>query len=363
MPETYAGPALSPNLCQMKRAFDARGELVASPTVLSSEIALEDILSVDLEDLCKIPLKLNECYQRRPATMQDLFDEVVESLGDSLSERSDEAFPHLVCISGNCRTGSTALTNLFGVAGWPAYYQPLKTHLRQRLYGETGDVWQPPIAAEHPFVAIKEMIGPYTLADCLFDPLKILTEAGYPRDRIHVVLLDRDPYECLGSWKEKWAGRLTPAELHRNFAFAAVNSQRLRDSALAQQIDALSYVYALTRWPDEAVTALFQRLGSAAPSGVTDWGDNGDLESDQSRVRYPNEPPAYRFVGLHSSRDSYAFTGRGADGLTKGDRLMIEQIGLVEAYAGSVGNSCQDLPISASVADGLQEVPLVGGGK
>lgn len=320
-----------------------------------------ELIGLSAQELYELPLDPDGHYQSRSVTLQELTAEVVERLASGFAQRPPHSFPHLVCISGKCRTGSTALTNLFGIAGVPAYYQPVKTILRHRLLGGSGDAWEPPPAELEPVIAAKEMTGPYCLAECLFNPLECLLGAGYPRERLHLLSLDRDPYESLASWLLKWSDRLPRDVLLRNFVLASLNAQRLRDYAVEQQIDALTYVYALTRWPHEAVAALFRRLQIGKrfhPGVVDDWGARGALESERSQVIFPDEPEVYRVVGLHSSEASYSFKARDTTTLARGDRWLIEDALLVESYRRSVERCCQDLPLAENIRRRLLELPV-----
>ena len=49
---------------------------------------------------------------------------------------------------GKARVGSTALNNLFGMAGMPSYYQPLKAILRDALVGSALTPWIVPSATD-----------------------------------------------------------------------------------------------------------------------------------------------------------------------------------------------------------------------
>jgi hypothetical protein len=50
-----------------------------------------------------------------------------------------------------------------------------------------------PHAAVEPHIFCKDVGGPYLMAECLYIPLQMLIEAGYPADRLHLIMLDRDP--------------------------------------------------------------------------------------------------------------------------------------------------------------------------
>jgi hypothetical protein len=320
-----------------------------------------DLLSLAPEELHERCLEPDGTYQTRAVTLRELTAEVVERLASAFSRRAPETFPHLVCISGKCRTGSTALTNLFGIAGVPAYYQPVKTILRHRVLGGPGAPWDLPHAAAEPVIAAKEMTGPYSVAECMFNPLECLIEAGYPRARLHLLLLDRDPYESLSSWLSKWSDRVPHDELIRHFVLSSVNAERLHDYAVDEEIDAVTYVYALSHWPHEAVSALLGRLGIGErfhAGVVDDWGARGAIESERSAVVFPDEPEVYRFAGLHGSESDYRFKSRDTSDVTADALSVIEAASLVESYQRSVDRSCRDLELPGDVADQLAALPL-----
>lgn len=320
-----------------------------------------DLLSCSTEDLRHLRLEPDGKYQTRAVNLRELTEDVVERLAGGFAGRAPDTFPHLVCISGKCRTGSTALTNLFGIAGVPAYYQPVKTILRYRVLDGPGAPWDLPDAEAEPVLAAKEMMGPYTAAECLFNPLHCLTQAGYPRERLHLLLLDRDPYESLSSWLSKWADRVPRDELVRHFVLSSVAAERLHDYAVEQQIDAVTYVYALAHWPHEAVAALLGRLGIGErfhDGVVDDWGARGAIESERSAVVFPTEPEIYRFVGLHSSEINYRFKGRDTSALTDEERSAIDDASLVASYRRSLERSCRDLGLTDEICDQLVALPL-----
>src|ERR1700674_1589876 len=72
-------------------------------------------------------------FQTRTVALDTLTREVTDCLAESYRHRQPDDFPMLYCAWGKCRVGSTPLTNLFGVAGMPSYYQPLKAILRDAL--------------------------------------------------------------------------------------------------------------------------------------------------------------------------------------------------------------------------------------
>lgn len=139
---------------------------------------LADLVRRDHPSLGTMALAPDGKYQNRPAALDELMYEVRDCLGETFRRWAPEDFPTLYCAWGRCRVGSTALTNLFGVAGMPSYFQPVKVVLRHRLLGNVGEPWAAPTAAEQPHIFSKEMGGPYVLAESLFLPLQPLIEAG-----------------------------------------------------------------------------------------------------------------------------------------------------------------------------------------
>src|SRR5713226_5106036 len=252
-------------------------------------------------------------YQTRTVTLRQLTDEVTARLSLSLRSRSAADLPLLFCSWGKCRVGSTALTNLFGIAGIPAFYQPVKTMARHRLLGGEPKAWIPPEASEHPHIFSKEMAGPYLVVETIFNPLEMLLASGYPAEKLHLLVMDRDPYASLSSWVARWSDRVPRARLVEHFALSSLQIRRMRSYAHAYGIAVTHYVYEASRRPMEAIEALFRRLAISRhfhPGVVRDWNERGALDSAQSGISFPEEPPIYVVPGLHSSETQYRYKAR-----------------------------------------------------
>ena len=94
---------------------------------------LADLVRRNHPSLDTMVLATDGKFQTRPAALDELMWEVRDCLGEAYRNWKPEDFPTLYCAWGRCRVGSTALTNLFGVAGMPSYFQPVKVVLRHRL--------------------------------------------------------------------------------------------------------------------------------------------------------------------------------------------------------------------------------------
>jgi len=261
--------------------------------------------------------------------------------------------------------GSTALTNLFGVAGLPAYYQPVKAIARQVLMGQDGAPWTVPSRRLHPAIFAKETAGPYSLAECLYMPLQALIEAGYPADKLQLIMLDRSPADSLASWIDKLSGRLSVARLERHHILASLNGIRVEAQARAAGVPITHYVYEASRDPIRAAQILFQRLGLGGrftAAAVTDWQGMGNLESAECRVIYPVEPDIFDVPGLHGADTAYGYRDRRKSAPTEAQTALMAEFGLDSLYRASVTACSAELgydlaaPVEPLQRDRFQEV-------
>jgi hypothetical protein len=298
------------------------------------------------------PLAPDGKYQTRTVTLRQLTDEVASRLSRSLQSRSAADLPLLFCSWGKCRVGSTALTNLFGIAGIPALYQPVKTMARHRLLGGEPQIWCPPQACEHPHIFSKEMAGPYLVAETIFNPLNMMIAAGYPPEKLHLLVLDREPYASLASWIARWSDRVPRARLIQHFALSSLQIRRMRSYARANGIAVTHYVYEASRRPMEAIEALFRRLDISQhfhPGVVRDWNERGALASKQSGISFPEEPPIYVVPGLHSSEKQYSYKPRDTGNLSAAECRLVSELALPQLYQESVTTCIQDLGFDRSL--------------
>jgi hypothetical protein len=314
---------------------------------------LADLVRRDHPSLDTMVLAMDGKYQTRPAALDELMWEVRDCLGEAFRHWRPEDFPTLYCAWGRCRVGSTALTNLFGVAGIPSYFQPVKVVLRHRLLGNAGEPWAVPQASEQPHIFSKEMGGPYVLAESLFLPLQPLIEAGWPADKLHMIMLDRDPASSLASWLEKWSDRVPEDRLIQNYVISTLNARRVESYARHHGVPVTHYVYEASKDATGSVRKLFDRLGLGArftESAVTDWNERGQIESKGSGVTFLREPKIYTVVGLHGSDTAYRYRSRKTASLSEAQIEVIERYGIDDIYRASVAACINDLSLDADTA-------------
>jgi hypothetical protein len=307
---------------------------------------LADLIAGDDSSLPKLQLEPDHTFQTRGVTCESVAKEVVTHLRGVFSQIHRDDLPHLYYGCGRARGGSTALTNVFGIAGIPSYYQPVKSVLRHVLSDNSPVAWR--IGSNRKHVFAKETFGPYTLAECLFQPLDLLIESGYAADKIHLIVFDREPTSALASWLARWSHRVAEQRLVFHFVLAGLNALRVARSATRHGVETTTYVYELSRDPVFAVGKLFERL--AIPSlfneaSVSDWDDRGDLASERSSIIFPDEPQIYDVPGLHGSDVAYRFHGRPATAFPDAYASLLADLRVGDSYRRSIQSCIADLGI------------------
>jgi hypothetical protein len=292
-------------------------------------------------------------FQTRTVTLETLMREVTECLAVNFRHRPADDFPMLYFACGKARVGSTALSNLFGMTGMPSYYQPLKAMLREALVGASLTPWIVPSATDEPRIFSKETIGPYVLAESLFNPLQLLIEAGYPPHRLHLIMLDREPASALASWLEKLISRAPESTLLRHYVIAALSAIQVAGYANRQGVPVTHYVYEVSKEAISSVRVLFDRLGlssSFTENAVTSWREPQQGQVDNARVIFPSEAPIYKVPNLHTSDSGYRYQRRATTTLSETQLDILERCGVNEGYRASVAACVRDLGLSASTS-------------
>jgi hypothetical protein len=317
---------------------------------------IADLVRRQHSSLDSIVLVPDGKYQTRAVTLGALVNETTDCLSEVFRNRRDEDFPMLFFAWGKCRVGSTPLNNLFGVAGLPSYYQPVKGILRHALVGSAGVPWNVPLAADQPQIFSKETAGPYVLAESLFNPLQSLIEAGYPANRLHAIILDRDPAGSLASWLDKWSDRASQNTLVYNYVAAVLNAVRIESYAQQHGIPVTHYVYEACKEAVFTVRMLFERLGLAdgfTEDAVTAWNEMGELESENTRIIFSDVPSIHPTSGIHGSDTAYRYRARPTTSLTDEHHELLQRYGINDVYRASVTACVNDLALDTATSDRL----------
>ena len=309
---------------------------------------LADLIRQQDNSLNTMPLWPVGEFQTRTVTLETLMREVTACLAENFRHRPAHDFPMLYFASGKARVGSTALSNLFGMTGMPSYYQPLKAMLREALVGQSPTPWALPSASDEPNIFSKETIGPYVIAESLFNPLQLLVEAGYPRHRLHLIALDREPASALASWLDKLISRAPATTLLQHYVIAALSAVRVTKYAKQVGVPVTHYVYEVSKEATSSVRILFDRLGlssSFTENVVTSWREPGEAQVNNARVIFPSEATIYKVPNLHTSDSAYRYQRRATASLSEAQLDILERCGVNEAYRASVAACIRDLSL------------------
>lgn len=267
-------------------------------------------------------------YRKREATSQEIVDRVRVGYPDEVAR--------VILAVSPCRSGSTALLKVFGAVGIESHYQQLKNVLRWRLQG--GEVtWRVPSSRNGP-IFLKETLGPYTAAESSLNPLDVLLRAGYPAEKLHVVIIGRAPLSMWASWHEWWGRRTGLDRLILAFETTDAVARQAREA----QVATTTYVYEALRdnGPDVVMKRLFARLALPfAPAAVRGWRPLEALDAPGSNIVMPDEPPIFmRFVpGIHqpirqARRLRFVSRETSVARLPEDDVQAIAEAGLPERY-------------------------------
>jgi len=200
------------------------------------------------------------------------------------------------------------------------------------------------------------MAGPYVMAECLFQPLQPLIEAGYPVDRLHFIMLDRDPASSLASWLEKWSDRVPEDTLLQHYVIATLNTLRVESYARKHGVPITHYVYEASKEPVASVKILFERLGLAhrfTETAVTEWNEMGNMDTQSARINFVKEPSVWTRPGLHGSDTAYRYRTRRTASLTQDKLDLLDCYGIHDIYRASVEGCVRDLGLTAATAERL----------
>ena len=242
-------------------------------------------------------------HQKRPVPLLEVVERI--QVGD----------PARVILSVSpCRSGTTALLRVFAVVGVAAHYQQIKNVMRWRMQGQET-TWQVPQGPGET-VLLKETIGPFTELESTFNPLEILLRAGFPPDRLQVLLLGRAPLSTWSSW-EQWDSPWTRAAF---LVRAYHTTEQIRQQALRLALPTTTLVYEALRdnAPAIVVERLLARFGLAfVPAAVSGWQSLPPWSDPASRMIFPQEPAAFDVPGVHNR----ALQADGLEFFDRSDRL------------------------------------------
>ncbi|MBC8338270.1 MAG: hypothetical protein H8E39_06230 [Alphaproteobacteria bacterium] len=301
---------------------------------------LVPLVCEDRPELKQVTFTSATPFQTAETSLAVLKEEITGRISPAISWRPQDSLPRIILCWGKCRVGSTAFANLLGRAGIPSYYQPLKALLRHHLVGDEIPYWHLPTGQD--LVLIKETSGPYSLPECLFNPLTTLLRAGFPASRISLVIMEREPDVCLDSWFRKWGHRLGESQILTHFVLSSLNRHRIENIARLFGISPLVFRIEEASRP-ENMKKYFSGLNLMdlySPAIFEKWQAVDEAKGSNAALFFPDEPAPFYVPNLHSANRKFHYRRPEIEFVTDRHRRVIEKYRLNQLYA---AYRCADL--------------------
>jgi hypothetical protein len=241
------------------------------------------------------------------------------------------SLPRIILAVAPCRSGTTVQLRMFSAVGIPSYYQPLKAIMRREAQGIEGDFEIP----QEDTIFIKETLGPYSHAESTFNPLEVLLQAGYPKDKVTLLIEMREPLSTLTSWIEADLSlRENRTALFANFITAYKTIPQILQQAQESEVQFVPYLYEVQRDTDPANAAaeLFSSLQLVyTDSVVTGWDHLPQFGTAESRIFYPLEPSLYHNDSQHdvaATSKRLGYTKKDVQSID--DTLLPSEVAIIE---------------------------------
>ncbi len=274
-----------------------------------------------------------------------LYREAADMIRHSLGDEPRLPLKRVILCVGKCRVGSTALCQIMGMAKIHSFYQPIKAMIRWLLLGKQCNQWDGVCSAASEAVFVKETVGPFTLCECLLNPVEILLLAGYPRESVMVVLLDREPAEAFGSWLRCWGGLYERDALFRRFAVASLNAERVRVFCEENGIRCYTFPLHWARSPRYTMPLLFHNLGLDGlyrDDILHDWRIDSFADAG-SKITFSEEPRAFQQLSIHGTTPYYFHRGGGTSQFTEEENRWLRSAGVYGQYHAGLERSATEI--------------------
>ncbi len=245
-----------------------------------------------------------------------------------------ELAPGIILVISPCRSGSTILLRVFSALGVESHFQPMKTALRWSLLGHDRHWSIQPNSGTR--IMVKETLGPFVDAGCSFNPLQVLLEAGFPRAKLHVVILARDPLRTWASWYRFWPHRAPVANMIMSFR----TTRQIQEQTKALGIASTCLVYDVFR--DHPAESVFMRLCQRldleySPLAIQGWEALPGFGEPGSNIVLPEEPEQFVTPGIHdgvkkATRFAYADNEQALAAIRPSDLEAIARSDLAAIY-------------------------------
>ena len=199
--------------------------------------------------------------------------------------------PNIVIGAGPCRSGTTFYVQVFAQSGFQVWRQPLKSILRMKEHGDAPHLR----ISNSDFVFVKETLGPSTNG-ASFNPVRVLLKSGVPAERLHFLVITRDPYATVTSWVEQFSHFTSRENLVDTCLFSYEATERIRQFAKSVGVRTTTLVY--DAWRDNApatvIRKLFARIGYPPSEAVfSGWEPLSKVEAEGNNIYSLPQPEFY----------------------------------------------------------------------
>lgn len=259
-------------------------------------------------------------FQKREVSWQEVIDRIDVGNKDKVSK--------LIVSISPCRSGSTALLRVFGASSINSHYQEVKNILRWRMQNQEIS-WLIPQEPEKS-IYLKETLGPYTKAESSINILDILIKAGYPPEKLRLIIYGRAVLSTWTSWLQYWGDKTTL----ENMILSYKTTEKSRLQAVDMGISTTVIVYESLRdnSPEKIINSLMLAVGELfVENSINGWTQLPPFGAPGSHIHIPDEPEEYFADGTRDRvkmSDSLSFFSRKDQiaGLLEEDvKLLIDQ--------------------------------------
>lgn len=244
----------------------------------------------------------------------------------------------LIVIVGPCRAGTTALANVFSKAGLTVYMQPIKSARRAREFNQEVTPWK---IKEEDIAVVKETLGAKTEAE-FFDPIKILLNLGYPKEKLVLIPIVRDPRKTLASWREMW-GDFDVSEFVQSYELIL----KIKNQAQTFGIKTIPSIHEAIRDnpPGVVIKKLFEKIGiqKSISKDMLDWTSGPKFGQENPKTSYLKfyDTPPDKFVKEVKNWGEYKYREESYLKLSPEDKSFLQQNKVAEEIYEEFRQDCQ----------------------
>lgn len=223
-----------------------------------------------------------------------------------------EEIPNIVLIVAPCRSGTSTLLKAFSASADMAYYQPIKSILRN---GRPKLL----ISKKEKTIVIKETLGPWRMEESIMNPLTLLLDAGVPKEKIILIPLLREPIEAYDSWLKYAIGTNT-----KLFIAAFDKTLKIYEEALKLGITSLPLAYDLYKRPRILIKSLFSKTGLKFKESSVRWKEKNYI-SDKIKLNDEAKHEKGYANSVLSNVGEFKYIGRKIEFVSEKERIELSK--------------------------------------